>query len=51
MTHEEQFEIFDDAGQNIGVEYRSIVHRQGYWHRASNIFVFRTDGRLLIQRV
>jgi isopentenyl-diphosphate delta-isomerase type 1 len=47
---EEQFEVFDEAGRPLGVAARSTVHREGLWHRAANVFVFRSDGRLLIQR-
>lgn len=46
----ELFEIFDESGHAIGTEYRAVVHREGYWHRASNIFVFLSGGELLIQR-
>jgi len=46
----EQFDIFNEAGERLGTEARSVVHRAGIWHRASNIFVFLPDGRLLIQR-
>ena len=46
----EEFEIFDELGNRIGTAPRSEVHRKGYWHRASNVFLFYPDGRLLIQR-
>ncbi|HEX5420571.1 MAG TPA: NUDIX domain-containing protein [Gammaproteobacteria bacterium] len=47
---EEQFEILDDKGNAIGLMPRSRVHREGLWHRAVNVFLFRSDGRLIIQR-
>lgn len=47
---EEQFEIFDDHDKRIGLCARSEVHRRGYWHRSANVFLFRSDGRLIIQR-
>ena len=47
---EEQFEIFDAAGNALGMAPRSRVHREGLWHRAANIFLFRSDSRLLVQR-
>lgn len=46
----ELFEIYDEMGNQTGTEYRSVVHREGYWHRAANVFVFHPNGRLLIQR-
>ncbi|MBO6655674.1 MAG: NUDIX domain-containing protein [Pseudomonadales bacterium] len=47
---EELFETFDESGTRLGAVARSEVHRLGYWHRASNIFLFRSNGKLLIQR-
>lgn len=47
---EEQFETFDDDGNPAGLVPRSRVHEEGLWHRAANVFVFRSDGRLLLQR-
>jgi len=49
-TMEEQFEIVDEAGNHLGFAPRSEAHRLGLWHRASNVFLFRPDGSLLIQR-
>jgi isopentenyldiphosphate isomerase len=48
--NEEQFEILDEHGAAIGRAPRSRAHRDGLWHRAVHVFVFRTDGRLWIQR-
>jgi isopentenyldiphosphate isomerase len=47
---DETFEIFDEAGNSLGTAPRSRVHREGLWHRASNVFLFFPDGTLLIQR-
>lgn len=47
---EEQFEILDEHGNPAGLAARSRVHREGLWHRAANVFLFRSDGRLLLQR-
>jgi isopentenyl-diphosphate Delta-isomerase len=47
---EELFETFDGAGRPAGVVPRSQVHKEGRWHRAVNVFLFRSDGRLLVQR-
>lgn len=47
---EEHFETFDEDGRPAGLVPRSRVHREGYWHKASNVFLFRSDGRLLLQR-
>lgn len=49
MPHE-LFETFDADGNATGIAPRSRVHREGLWHRAANVFLFRSDGRLLVQR-
>lgn len=46
----ELFATYDAHGNQAGIATRERVHRQGWWHRAANVFVFRTDGRLLLQR-
>jgi isopentenyl-diphosphate delta-isomerase len=47
---DEPFEILDVDGCALGVAPRSRVHREGLWHRAASVFLFRSDGRLVIQR-
>ena len=47
---EERLEIFDEDGNPRGLGPRSRAHREGLWHRAANVFLFRPDGELLIQR-
>nr|WP_241970767.1 NUDIX domain-containing protein [Brevibacillus sp. Leaf182] len=38
---EEQLDIFDEAGQHIGVEARSEVHRLGLWHQTFHCWIYR----------
>lgn len=47
---EELFETFDGDGNPTGLVPRSRVHREVHWHRAANVFLFRSDGRLLLRR-
>lgn len=47
---DEQFEILDERGAPVGLASRTRAHREGLWHRAAHVFLFRADGRLLIQR-
>jgi isopentenyl-diphosphate delta-isomerase len=47
---DEPFETFDAEGRALGIALRSRVHREGLWHSASNVFLFRSDGRLVIQQ-
>ncbi len=46
----EYFETFRENGEPNGLVERSEVHELGLWHRASNVFLFRTDGKLVVQR-
>ncbi len=47
---EELFEILNEHGEPLGLAPRTQAHREGLWHRAVHVFVFRADGRLVIQR-
>ncbi|KAL4449380.1 hypothetical protein ABPG77_007024 [Micractinium sp. CCAP 211/92] len=47
---EEYFDLVDEEDRVIGQELRSVVHRKGLLHRAVYVWVFRPDGRLLIQQ-
>ncbi len=48
MPHEEIFDVCDAQDHVIGQATRSDVHARGLLHRAVHIWVFRSDGRLLI---
>jgi len=46
---EEIFDVVDENDRVIGQASRSEVHAQGLLHRAANVFVFDSQGRLLLQ--
>ena len=46
----EYFETCDEAGNPVGLVERATVHRSGLWHRAVHVWVFRSDGRIHVQR-
>ena len=46
--NEELFDVVDEQNQLIGVRPRSEVHRLNLRHRAAHIFLFRSDGSMLI---
>lgn len=46
----EYFEIFDDRGHLCGRMARDEVHRSGWWHRSADVWLFRSDGALLLQQ-
>ncbi len=50
LSSEESVTIVDDRNRVIGAAPRWRMRRERLPHRATFIFVFATDGRLLIQR-
>ncbi len=46
----EYFETFDEEGRPAGRVARPRVHRYGLWHRAVHVWLFRSDGRVYVQR-
>ena len=46
----EQFEIFDEQGESLGLLARNLVHERGVWHKAAQVFVFNAKHELLLQR-
>ncbi len=42
--------LVDKADNEVGVEEKMEAHREGKLHRAFSIFVFSSDGRLLLQQ-
>ncbi len=50
MAIPEQFQTYDESGTPLELVPRDIVHQVGHWHRAVNVFLFRSDGRLVVQR-
>jgi isopentenyl-diphosphate delta-isomerase len=47
---EELFDVVDQNNLVIGQEFRSVVHQRGLWHRGTSIFLFTSDGKLLVQK-
>lgn len=47
---EEQFEIFTETGERLGLAPRSRVHAEGLWHKSAQVFLFDAAGRLYLQR-
>ena len=47
---EEMLDIYDDAGQRIGVKPYAEVHRDGNWHRVVGLFVINSRKEILMQR-
>lgn len=42
--------VVDADDVETGAERRDVIHRDGLLHRAIHLFVFRSDGRLLLQQ-
>jgi isopentenyl-diphosphate delta-isomerase len=47
---DELFQTYQEDGTPAGVVPRRDVHRLGLWHRAANVLLYRSDGRLLLQQ-
>lgn len=47
---EPQVILVDDADNEIGVMDKLAAHREGRLHRAVSVFVFDTEGQLLLQK-
>ncbi|MFN9720769.1 MAG: NUDIX hydrolase [Planctomycetota bacterium] len=47
---EEYFDVVDDQDMVVDRQPRSAVHRRKLLHRAVHVFVFRSDGRMLIHK-
>ena len=47
----ELFDLYDAAGHALGrAKARDDVHRDGDWHRSAHIWIYTSEGRLLLQR-
>lgn len=46
----ELLQTYSETGVLGALVPRPVVHRKGLWHRAVNVFLFRSDGRLVVQR-
>jgi len=47
---DELFEILDEHGRGAGLVPRERVHGEGLWHRAAHVWVFDSQGCVLVQR-
>jgi len=47
---DELLDIVDDQDRVIGKELRSMAHARGSQHRGVHLFLFRQDGKLLVQK-
>ena len=47
---EEMLDIYDEAGQRIGVKTYAEVHRDGNWHRVVGLFIINSRHEILMQR-
>ena len=49
MQSEELFDVVDEQDQILEQLPRSVVHARKLLHRAANVFVFNSQGKLLLQ--
>jgi isopentenyldiphosphate isomerase len=50
MSTQEFLDIITTDDIVIGRETRAIVHQRGDWHRGVHVFLFTSDGRMLVQK-
>jgi len=46
----EKLNLVDENDKIIGTDLRDNCHQQGLWHRRSTVFVFNSEGKLLVQK-
>ena len=46
----EYLDVINEEDKVIGKETRAKVHQLGLWHRGVHVFLFTSDGKLLIQK-
>ncbi|MEM7790886.1 MAG: NUDIX domain-containing protein [Verrucomicrobiota bacterium] len=46
----EPFDVVDENDRVVGVQERSVVHKEGLLHRAIHVFVFNDAGHIYLQR-
>jgi len=46
---DELIDIYDENGNHIGPELRSIVHANGLWHRTAQVWLLNEKHELLLQ--
>lgn len=49
-TDDEQLILVNEQDDEIGVSDKLSVHRQGLLHRAFSVFIFNSEGKLLLQQ-
>lgn len=46
----EIFEVFDEKNHRVGEAPRSTVHTRGLFHRSVHVWVFNSQGKVLLQQ-
>jgi len=46
----EIFEVFDGKNHRVGEAVRSLVHTRGLFHRSVHVWVFNSQGKVLLQQ-
>jgi isopentenyldiphosphate isomerase len=47
---DELLDIVNEDDEVTGQAMRSVVHRQGLWHRGAHVFLFNETGEMLVQK-
>lgn len=47
---DEVIDIVDEDNNIVGKELKSKAHRNGHWHKAIHIWIYNSEGEILLQR-
>ena len=46
---DELIDIYDESGNHIGTELRSVAHNKGLWHKTAQVWLLNEKNELLLQ--
>ena len=47
---DEYFDTYTEAGDKLSPQKRHYVHANGIWHKAVNVFLYRSNGNIILQQ-
>jgi isopentenyl-diphosphate delta-isomerase len=47
---DELLDIINEKDEVIDLQPRGVVHQLGLWHRGAHVFLFTSDGKMLVQK-
>ena len=47
---DELIDIFDEKGNHIGTELKSVAHKLGHWHKSIHAYLINDKGEIVLQQ-